>query len=69
VIEQFLGVIDLGAPVSVLAGELLNQCGDKNCLLRFYSMERLFSDEARHKWVPPDLAEIGELELMQRCSE
>ena len=43
-------------PVSVLAGELLGQCSDKDYLLRFYSTERLFSDEARHRWVPPDLA-------------
>ena len=59
VIERFLGVRDLDVPVSVLAGELLGQCGDKDYLLRFYSRERLFSDEARHRWVPPDLAAIG----------
>ena len=59
VIERFLGVTDLRVPVSVLAGELLGQCGDKDYLLRYYSRERLFSDEARHRWVPPDLASIG----------
>ena len=59
VIERFLGVRDLERPVSVLAGELLGQCGDKDYLLRFYSRERLFSDEARGRWVPPDLAAIG----------
>jgi hypothetical protein len=68
VIELFLSVRDLDEPVSVLAGELLRQCGDKNYLLRFYSRERLFSDEARHRWVAPDLAKIGELELVQGCS-
>ena len=47
VIERFLAVRDLDVPVSVLAGELLGQCGDKDYLLRFYSRERLFSDEAR----------------------
>ncbi len=45
-------------PVSVLAGELLGQCGDKDYLLRFYSRERLFSDEARARWVAPDRCEI-----------
>jgi hypothetical protein len=60
VIERFLGTRDLEVPVSVLAGELLRQCGDKNYLLRFYSRDRLFSDEARARWVPPDLAPIGE---------
>jgi hypothetical protein len=59
VIERFLGVRDLHVPVSVLAGELLGQCGDTDYLLRYYSRERLFSDEARYRWVPPDLAAIG----------
>jgi hypothetical protein len=59
VIERFLCARDRNVPVSVLAGELLGQCGDKDYLLRFYSRERLFTDEARQRWVPPDLAEIG----------
>jgi hypothetical protein len=59
VIERFLGVSDLEVPVSVLAEKLLVECGDKDYLLRFYSRERLFTEEARHRWVPPDLAAIG----------
>jgi hypothetical protein len=59
VVERFLSVRDLGVPESVLAEELLRQCGGKDYLLRFYSRERLFSDEARHGWVSPDLGEIG----------
>ena len=59
VIERFLAVRALDLPVSVLAGELLGQCGDKNYLLRFYSRERLLCDEARARWVPPDLAAIA----------
>jgi hypothetical protein len=58
VIERFLGVRDPNVPVSVLAGELLGQCGHKDYLLRFYSRERLFSEEARARWVPPDRREI-----------
>lgn len=58
VIVRFLGVRDLDLPVSVLAGELLRQCGDKDYLLRFYSRQRLFCDEARACWVPPDRCEI-----------
>jgi hypothetical protein len=68
VIERFLSGSDFDEPVSVLAGELLRQCGDKHYLLRFYSRERLFSDEARAHWVPPDLAAIGERELMRASS-
>lgn len=58
VIERFLAVRDLHVPVSVLAGDLLRQCGRKDYLLRFYSRERLFSEEARACWVPPDRCEI-----------
>jgi hypothetical protein len=58
VIKRFLGVSDLDAPVSVLAGKLLDERGDKDYLLRFYSREQLFSDEARACWVPPDRCEI-----------
>ena len=32
---------------------------DKDALLMFYSRERLFSDEARAQWVPPDLRPIA----------
>jgi hypothetical protein len=70
VIERFLSVRGLEVPVSLLAGELLGQCGDKDHLLRYYSRERLFSDEARHRWVPPDLVAIGERGLNNElCGE
>jgi hypothetical protein len=42
-------------------GALLDACPellDRNALCRFYSAERLHSDEARTRWLPPDLAEI-----------
>ncbi len=58
VIDRFLGVRDRSTPVSVLARELLDECGDREYLLRFYSRGRLFSEEARVGWVPPDLCEI-----------
>ena len=45
-------------PVSVLVEELLQQCADKDYLLRFYSRERLFCNEARAFWVSPDRCEI-----------
>jgi hypothetical protein len=58
VVERFLYRRDRDVPVSALAGELIAECGNKDYLLRFYSRERLFSDEARSRWVPPDLGEI-----------
>ena len=41
---------------------LLTACpllADKDALLTFYSRERLLSDEARQRWVPPDLRPIA----------
>jgi hypothetical protein len=58
VIERFLGVRDLDGPVSVLVAELLEHGGDTNYLLRFYSRERLFSAEAKARWLPSDRCEI-----------
>lgn len=58
VIEEFLGSRDGDLSVSMLASELLDECGDKDYLLRFYSRELLFSDEARTHWVFPDRCEI-----------
>jgi hypothetical protein len=59
VIKRFLDTTDVDEPVSALVRDLLGQCGDKDYLLRFYSREQLFSDEARACWLPPDLAAIG----------
>jgi hypothetical protein len=59
VIEGFLRKMDRGAALSVLAAELLKVCGSSDYLLRFYSRERLFSDEARQRVVTPDLAAIS----------
>jgi hypothetical protein len=59
VIERLLRMRDRALSDSVLATELLQECGEKNYLLRFYSKERLLSDEARRGWVDPDLSPIG----------
>lgn len=49
----------LGPPASLLdaCSELL----DRNALGRFYTPERLHSEEARTTWVAPDLAEIARI--------
>ena len=59
VIRRFLSRQDRPRPISELAAELLEECGDRHYLLRFYSKDRLFGAEARSRWVPPDLAEIA----------
>jgi hypothetical protein len=54
VIVEFLARCDRAQPISVLAEMLSDGCGDKDYLLRYYSRERLMSDEARQTWMPPD---------------
>jgi hypothetical protein len=58
IVERFLNEQDSTRLVSTLAVELLAECGDKDYLLRFYSKERLGSDEARRAWIAPDLRQI-----------
>ena len=58
VVAQFLGEHDHGLPLSALVSGLLERCGDKGYLFRFYSEDVLKSDEARRDWEPPDLGPI-----------
>jgi hypothetical protein len=58
VIEQFLAERNRQTPVAALAAELLQTCGRKDFLLRYYSRDLLLSDDARHRWVEPDLRPI-----------
>jgi hypothetical protein len=44
------------APLAVAAQCLLERCGDKLYLLRFYSRELIMTDAARRAWVEPDKA-------------
>lgn len=43
-----------GEPLPELARKLVERCGDKHYLLRFYTREALMSPEARAGWVAPD---------------
>jgi hypothetical protein len=54
VITIFLTEQPRETPFAELQRELLERCGDKDYLLRFYSRERLFSETARREWLPPD---------------
>ncbi len=55
VIANFLAARDRQQPIDDLAEDLLAACDARDYLLRFYSRDRLFSPEARHHWVEPDL--------------
>jgi hypothetical protein len=54
VIAAFLARCDRAQPIAALAHGLIDSCGDKDYLLRYYSKELLMSDAARQAWVSPD---------------
>jgi hypothetical protein len=54
VISAFLAQHDQGQALAELTSELIETCGDKDYLLRYYSKEILMSDTARRGWVTPD---------------
>lgn len=55
-ISLFLAEADKAEPLHDLVNELLHSpMGRRDWPLRFYSPERLFSVEARHRFVEPDL--------------
>jgi hypothetical protein len=56
-LADFVSTRDRTRCLEDLAEELIRTLGDKALPLRYYSRERLFSVEARRRWVPPDLAE------------
>ncbi len=58
-VRLFLAEADLDEPLHELVNELLlSPMGRRDWPLRFYSAERVFSVEARRKFVAPDLAAL-----------
>ena len=58
-VRLFLSEADLAEPLHKLVNELLlSPMGRRDWPLRFYSPERLFSVEARRKFMPPDIAAL-----------
>ncbi len=58
-VRLFLSEADLEEPLHELVNELLlSPMGRRDWPMRFYSRERLFSVEARRKFVPPDIAAL-----------
>jgi hypothetical protein len=58
-VRLFLAEADPSEPLHELVNELLlSPMGRRDWPLRFYSAERLFSVEARRRFVPPDLAAL-----------
>lgn len=54
-IDRFVNQADLAASLDELAGQLLEQHGDRELPLRYWSRDRLMSRDARRDWVAPDL--------------
>lgn len=59
VIAQFLAREDASLSLDTLAERLIAEFGDRELPLRFYSRERLFSIDARRRWVEPDLLRLS----------
>jgi hypothetical protein len=58
-VRLFLGEADPHEPLHERVNQLLlSPMGRRDWPLRFYSAERLFSVEARRRFVPPDLAAL-----------
>ena len=58
-VRLFLAEADLAEPLHELVNELLlSPMGRREWPIRFYSPERLFSVDARRRFVPPDLAAL-----------
>ena len=58
-VRLFLTEADPGEPLHELINELLlSPMGRRDWPLRFYSAERLFSVDARRRFVPPDVAAL-----------
>ncbi|HEX4762156.1 MAG TPA: hypothetical protein VFU87_05125 [Sphingomicrobium sp.] len=63
-VRLFLAEAAPDEPLHELVNELLfSSMGRRDWPLRFYSAERLFSVEARRKFVPPDLAALPGAEV------
>ncbi len=57
-IRVFLDSVDAARPVDELAAELIERCGERDLVLRYYTRAALFSTQARRGWVEPDLAPL-----------
>jgi hypothetical protein len=58
VIGRFLAESTDGDDLLALANSLIEQLGDRQLPLTYYTRERLMSVEARRSWVEPDLRAV-----------
>lgn len=58
-IAQLLETYDRSLRPEAIADRLIQDLGDRNLPLRFWTRERLMSSFARRDWLPPDLGPLG----------
>ena len=54
-IGKAVASMDRARPAFMLVNEVIAQLGDSQLIFAYYTRERLQSDEARRRWVEPDL--------------
>ncbi|MDQ3805469.1 MAG: hypothetical protein M3416_16775 [Acidobacteriota bacterium] len=54
-VRAFAARAGTGRPLAELANELIEECGDSRLVFEYYSKAVVDSDEARARWVEPDL--------------
>jgi hypothetical protein len=54
-VRSFLDRTDTARPIADIANEMIESFGSSRFIYDYYSKERLSSEEARKRWVGPDL--------------
>lgn len=58
-LERLLSETAPGLPLATRANEAIERAGSSKLIFKYYSRERVFSEEARKGWVEPDLKGIS----------
>jgi hypothetical protein len=59
IVREFFARSNAGS-IAELANKLATECADKNLIRTYYSEDLLTSDEAKNRWVAPDLKPLAE---------
>lgn len=54
-VRSFLDRTDRARSLASIANEMIETCGDLQLIYNYYSRELLSSDEARARWIEPDV--------------
>jgi hypothetical protein len=59
-IRNFLEQTDTTRPLAIIANEMIESLSDPQLIHSYYSRERLSSNEARRRWIEPDVKPLEE---------